>query len=134
MRVLYAKYNRERKKEFQIETVIYEENEKKYVRKKALTQQAESHIVRIEENCKIINDNGSYRALQGNRNGNTIVFPYISGATMSEELVGLLKMNDINSFIDVLEKYVISLNEMNGKHIESYSFQEHLPFCKGGGN
>lgn len=35
--VLYAKYNRTRKPEFQICTIIYEENGRKWVEKKALT-------------------------------------------------------------------------------------------------
>ena len=49
MKILYVKNNSERAKEFQLKTIIYEEDGKKYVKKESLPAEATPHLKRMKE-------------------------------------------------------------------------------------
>ena len=50
MKVLYVKNGNERSKEFQLKTVIYEENGQKFVKKQALCNEAIPHLKKMKVN------------------------------------------------------------------------------------
>jgi len=62
MRVLYVKTNSEREKRFQLQTVIYEESGRKFVKKRALCKEAVPHLMSMQQkyeklSASIINPN-----------------------------------------------------------------------------
>lgn len=132
MKILFAKYNRDRKKEFQLETVIYEENGEKYVRKKALTSEALAQINQIEKNYEILKENNNhYKLVKGRKCENYIIFPYIDGVTMSDLLVSYIKNGEFDKFIECLDNFQKSLYNMPGEYIENYILSQNIPFYKG---
>jgi len=52
MKILYIKSNSNRNKRYQIETIIFEENGKKFVKKRALHKESLAHIKRFLQSYK----------------------------------------------------------------------------------
>lgn len=129
MRTLFAKFNRDRKKQFQIQTVIYENAEGKFVRKKALTKEACTHIAWLSENFSLIgNQNSNMKVLKGELHGDFITFPYIEGDTFSQLLVKTLKYNSKEAFLLKLNAFLDDLYTSPGTRFESYNAGEHISF------
>lgn len=84
-RAEYIKYNRTRKDEFQIKTVIYGKPRK--VEKTALTAEGLEHIASFEEKCRKLNSQHKYlRFAHPDVNGGSAGFPYIEGSTLAQRL------------------------------------------------
>lgn len=85
--VEYIKYNRTRREEFQIRTVI--SGKPRYVEKAALSHKGMAHIQAFEENCRRLNSqhrNLKFAVPDITDGGRCAGFPYLVGRTLSEQL------------------------------------------------
>lgn len=106
---IYAKYSRERKPEFRICTIISEHNGKRFVEKKALSEEAKFHVLQMktkEEKWK--NSGMPICYVSGHVENDTYAVPYIEGVSLDEYLYEW--RNNPDEFIkvikDILEKYL----------------------------
>lgn len=89
-KVLFAKYNKTRKSEYQISTVLYESLGNKYAEKKALTIEAKKHIQNFEENykrLKKIYKNLIYLKPDLDKENNFVIFPFIEGKSVDTQII-----------------------------------------------
>lgn len=82
--VIYTKLNQDRKEEFRVGTVIYQEDGKKAVEKKPFHPCAVSHIDRIFENDR--KRYGNISAISGEKRGNSIRYPFVEYVTLGDRL------------------------------------------------
>ena len=115
--VLYSKYNRTRKAQFQIGTQIFELNGKKYVEKYALDDVATEHISNMEKWGKLLSEvyeNLQFPAVVSNENGH-IVFEYAEGERLSDRLSQMLDNRD--RFTEMMTAYLKELFEIKEGYI-----------------
>lgn len=111
--VVFSKYNRERKDQYRISTVIEKNNEIYKVIKKPLCEEARKHVLSLkknEEKWKVLNDN--IEKIKGNIIGDCYVSPYIKGKTLEEKVYEF--RNNKNAFIRAVDRYLdryYSVNE-----------------------
>jgi len=113
MKIHYVKNNSERAKEFQLKTIIYEENNQKYVKKEALTKESLKHLFNMKENyIKLTNsviDSKIKFARIIAETKNSLTFEYIEGISLEKKfLLALEVSNDeankvIDTYIDLLQ-------------------------------
>ena len=87
--VIYIKYNRTRKEEFQIRTAILEENGRKWVEKSALTDAGIPHIEAFLWKYKgLTKQSSAVRVAEPilSEDGSCARFPYLEGKTLAELL------------------------------------------------
>lgn len=84
----YAKYNRMRAPQYQISTRIYrDETGRKLVEKKALREEAATHIENLSKNRKKLIEAGDNRVIDIVKNENGIaVFPFIDGQSVESKV------------------------------------------------
>lgn len=85
--VKFVKYNRTRKEEFQIKTVILEENGTTYVEKTALTESGITHIKAFQwKYDMLIRQHNCLKVArpQISEDGFSVRFPYLEGKTLAE--------------------------------------------------
>lgn len=87
-KVLYTKFSRERCTSFQIATVIGEEDGVRTVTKRALTEEAVSHVGRLPENCRKLEDAYRHPKLKicpcWQKDERTVAFPYLPGKSLEQ--------------------------------------------------
>ena len=88
MKILYVKNNSERAKEFQLKTIIYEENSQKYVKKQALCKEAIPHLKKMKESyeklsASIINPNIKLAKII-NETEDSLTFEFIEGISLEK--------------------------------------------------
>lgn len=98
MKILYVKNNSERAKEFQLKTIIYEDNGQKYVKKEALTKEALPHLKRMKENYEkltnsIINPKIKLAKII-DESENSLTFEFIEGVSLENKLHEALKSGE----------------------------------------
>ena len=90
MKILYVKNNSERAKEFQLKTIIYEENGQKYVKKQALNSEAIPHLKKMKESYEKITDtivNPKVKLAKIiDEDENSLTFEYIEGISFEKKL------------------------------------------------
>ena len=112
-KVLFAKYNRTRKEEFQLKTCIYEDDNGYHVEKCALNSHAIDHICRFEEYYKALNGKfGASTLVKPHILDNKVIFDYIDGISIDDYL------KDYVSNIDVL------INEIQKKIDQIFVFSK----------
>lgn len=97
--VYSVRYSVNRKKEYQIKTVIYEENGIVSVIKEPYTKYGENHIYNIYKNYELLK-NSAMNLAAPILKGNVIVFPFIVGESLDEKLIKHVNEEDIKSFKD----------------------------------
>ncbi|ABR36855.1 hypothetical protein [Clostridium beijerinckii] len=110
--VIYSKYSNDRADKFKIRTDIVEDLENRFVRKKALTQEANTHINDIYENYKLLSEayKGSKICINKcHRIDDGVEFEYIEGSTLEEELDELLKKKRYNELVNKIQEYVSTI-------------------------
>ena len=95
---------KERQKQFQIETYILSDKEKKIVVKKALTPEAVVHIQAMSDYYKKKKDSGSL-CESYMYSENEIAFEYLDGNTLCNEMLNALQKRDKEEFFAKLEVY-----------------------------
>ncbi|MDO4326590.1 MAG: glycosyltransferase [bacterium] len=87
--ILFVKYNKTRKKEFQIKTSIVREDGRIFVEKQALTDAGKQHIVSFREKREMIVKEFPWLSMvpeEVSEDGLSVRFPFMEGKTMEEVL------------------------------------------------
>ena len=104
MKKIYSKITKERQKQFQIETAILKDGEKKLVSKKALLPEGEAHIQNMSRYYEAhkVNENLCPSELVSERE---ITFDFLSGKSLCNELLEALDGRDEIRFMSLLKTY-----------------------------
>lgn len=97
MKILYIKNNSERTKEFQLKTIIYEENDQKYVKKQAIHAESIPHLKKMKENYNrladsIINPKIKLAKII-DESQNSLTFEFIDGISLEKKYNTAKKLN-----------------------------------------
>lgn len=117
--VIYIKYNIDRVKKFALRTFIIENNNKRFVVKKALFEDANEHILNLKKRAEILeNDNikivkPEYVVRENETSDNLAyaVFPFIDGDMLSNLIIEQIKTN--GNARDIINEY---MDKLIGKH------------------
>jgi len=86
-KILFEKYNRERKAEYRCGIRIITEDGAKYVIKYPLSEESKQHIRQIYENTNyFVNKSGKIQYISGNLEGDTFVSDYVEGVSLDSIL------------------------------------------------
>lgn len=123
--VLYVKYNRTRRLEFQISTCIFEEDGKTYVEKKALNQKAIHHIQSLKDKSEQIEQvMNQVQVLIPKIEEGTAFYDYIDGSTLQDLLFQVIESKE-----QLLEQIKIIQGKIFDFHSEFLEeFQESEQF------
>jgi GT2 family glycosyltransferase len=96
MKVLYVKNSSERSAEFQLKTIIYEENGQKFVKKQALCSKAVPHLKKMKESYKdltacIVSPNIKLAKIIG-ESENSLTFEFIEGTSLEKRFNNAAKL------------------------------------------
>lgn len=120
---IFSKMTRERRKEFQIETYIYEEDGKKHVGKRAMTEDALLHVRNMYLNYeRYMEWNIPFLAsCELNAENDTVILEYIEGTSLSEQLVKAAAEENRTLFIELLLKHKKLITDMVGNRKEVFA-------------
>ncbi len=114
MKILYVRNNNFRKKEFHIQTIIYEKRGKKFVKKLALSEAAIAHLNEIKKNYYklksiIINPNVKLAEIL-EENDNSVTFEYIEGESLAQKLYKVQELGekDKKEFFEEFKNFLIN--------------------------
>jgi hypothetical protein len=118
MKTLYARYNRHRLPSFQIETSIVGLNGSRFVVKKALTDEAKSHIAAMRSGYELVqrhlkSDNLILPRLE-KFDDFSVSFQYIEGQSLDQALFQSFRAGDQSSFFRNIDNYCALLKESFG--------------------
>ena len=115
--VQYVKYNSTRRPEYRLMTEICESADGRFVRKRASEEAAGEHLEGIVRNCESLNEYyKSIHVIKAKRDGEAVVFPYIRGNTLAQQIDGHCRDRDafiaavnekLDSVLAVREEYVV---------------------------
>lgn len=115
MELLYSKFNRHRLPQFQIETSVFNDQEKKVVVKKALTPEARDHINNIARSYLLIKENfvNTRLRLPGGLDADedSVRLDYVDGRSLDHMLFQAFLDKNSNNFLNILDDYAALLNE-----------------------
>lgn len=120
---IFSKMTRERRKEFQIETYIYEADGRKYVGKRAMTEAALPHVKNMYLNYeRYMGWNIPLLAsCEMNDEDDTVILDYIEGTSLSEQLVKAAAGDNRTLFIELLLKHKKLITDMVGSRREVFT-------------
>ena len=106
MKILYVKNNSERSKEFQLKTIVYEENGQKFVKKQTLCSEALPHLKKMKESYikltnSITNPNIKLAKII-DESDNSLTFEFIEGISLETKFNHAKKSSEAvsNKIID----------------------------------
>lgn len=106
MKILYAKYNRGRLPEFQLETTVYQDEGKKWVRKKPLNSNGTSHIKSIYENTLILSKTfKNISVVMPKYAEGSLIYPFIHGHSWDTLMLTPLLNGDKVGFLSLLNRF-----------------------------
>ncbi len=120
MKVIFAKFNRDRLHKFQIATKILMDNEgNKFVIKEALNEKAETHIKQILKNYKLLTENFKIRVSEPIKiEKKRILFNFIIGESFEKLLIRSIESGNekefdilLNIFLEYVNQFVTHKNE-----------------------
>lgn len=132
-KILYSKYSNQRAKEYAIRTDIVEENGVRFVRKIAMSQEAEMHVASMIEKYDKLSkcfQNSRFCVNIGKRNGMAVDFEYITGKSYEQILDEELEKESYDKFYDRL----IDFSEEIRKAYKPEAFVVSEEFCNVFGN
>jgi len=114
MKILYVKNNSERAKEFQLKTIIYEENGQKYVKKQALNRESIPHLKKMKESyekitASIINPKIKLAKVV-DESENSLTFEFIDGVSLEKKFNDASHLGE-NAVFKIIEEYIEILNK-----------------------
>lgn len=118
--VLYSKYNRTRKKEFQIGTKIYVEDGKKYVEKFALEQDSVPHIAHIAKWNDVLKNvycNIRFQNVVSIVDG-AVTFEYLEGERLSDKIIE--NMGNKDQFMVLLHRCMDEIFVFQEEYVKPY--------------
>lgn len=104
MQIFSVRYSVNRKKEYQIKTLIYEDEGVKLVKKEPYSEYSIEHIKNIYKNYSLLNSSPQ-SIIKPTISNNVIIFPFVEGESFATVLVKEIKKNNINGFISKLIWY-----------------------------
>lgn len=124
-KIQFARYNRQRKKEFRTGTYIQEHNGKKKVVKKALNIEAQEHIAHMKQNEKIWkNILPNISCVEGSFINGDYEVPYIEGISL--EAYFYKYRNNGELFVDLVKKIIGDYFVPGSKTISFYKTDEFV--------
>lgn len=123
MEYLYAKYNRERLPKFQIETILYKENDVLCIRKSSLTKEADDHIRDIFKNYILLKEylyTDNIVEPKYCESNNTVCFDYIEGSTLEQLLLEAAVDRDREKFYRILNEHRELINSIGKTEIKVF--------------
>ena len=103
MEKIYSKFVKERKKEFQIETAIWEDKNRRFITKRNLHGEGERHIQNIYDTFLMYQD--KQILCVASLNENVISFEYISGRTLEEVFLEAVRSGKREKVLETVQKY-----------------------------
>lgn len=103
MEKIYSKFVKERKKEFQIETAIWKDKDRRYITKRNLHKEGEQHIQNIYDTFLMYQDRKIL--CEASLAGNVISFEYVFGITLEEIFLEAIKSGKREAVLEAVEKY-----------------------------
>lgn len=103
MEKIYSKFVKERKKEFQIETAIWEDKNRRFITKRNLHEEGERHIQNIYDTFLMYQD--KQILCVASLNENVISFEYISGRTLEEVFLEAVRSGKREKVLETVQKY-----------------------------
>lgn len=111
----YIRYSNDRAEEYRIATEILTEDDRKVVKKQALTDAAVNHIARMEPMYELLKKRYGSGRLQVNPllavGGKTATFAYETGEPLSQLLDEYLRKDDIDGFTELFFEFVDRVDE-----------------------
>ena len=121
MKIIYSKFNSERNPAFQLNTLIYEENGIKYVKKQALNIKAKGHLKQIKSNYEklsaMIKNPKIKLAKIINEDKNSLTFEYIEGSNFEQ------KLQEADGNKNIIEKLLHEYHELISTGFETITFE-----------
>ncbi len=142
MKILYVKNNSERAKEFQLKTVIYEDNGSKFIKKQALCKEAIPHLKKMKETYlhlqNIILDTRLKPVKIIDETEDSLVFEYIEGISLQKKLLEAIGVNEqevskvVKDYIQILKKCFktdkFKSSNINKKFLELFGSNDYIEF------
>jgi hypothetical protein len=117
LKILYARYSRERHPHFQMKTVIYEENGIKKVMKQAINPSGSAHVRRILQNYEDLKIHYKEDVLlESIFTGDTLIFEYIEEVSLDQLILeAALTKNKKKffSYINLYKKFIYEVAKNN---------------------
>ena len=116
--LIYTKYSNERSRRFSIRTDIMEEEGKRFVRKKAMYPEGQSHVDNLlvwQEKLKEPYAQIGYVCNECRRDGDGVVLSYVKAQTLEEQLDALLSMGETKQAAKLLETYLKKIERICSK-------------------
>lgn len=130
MKILYARYSRERRPHFQMKTVIYEENGIKKVMKQAINPSGSDHVQRVLQNYEDLKNHYKEDVLlEPFFTGESLVFEYVEEDSLDQlilESVLIKNKNNFFSYINLYKKFVYEVAKNN--YCEFSNTEEFVSF------
>lgn len=116
MKKIYSKFTKERKKEYQIETALYEDNLMRYIDKIALNEEAKPHVNKMSE---LFNDGSirEYLCPVKKIDDGHVRFIFLEGEAISERLINCLKKRDVDGVKLIAKDYREIFDAVQKKYI-----------------
>jgi len=105
-----VRYSVNRKKEYQIKTIIYEINGEKYVKKAPYTSYAVNHVLNIARNYKMY-QNSIFTLVKPAVNGNEVIFPFVEGESFDALILDNINRNNLEEFVGNLKWFIWLLDK-----------------------
>lgn len=113
MKIIYAKYNRERLPKYQIVTkIVVDKNKSKFAIKEPLNDDAKQHIDNILKNFNLLNSNYKLNLAKPIIIDSGLKFEIIDGNSLEKILLDSLYKNDILTFEKYLNRYLDLIDNM----------------------
>lgn len=126
LEIKYSKYSNERNDEFSIRTDILAKDEKYWVEKIALHDNALNHLNQMREAYELLKKRYAGSPLEFNEivkvESRKIAFKYIAGETLEQCLDEYLKVDDTKGFLLLFQKYVEFISYHNEVEISNLDF------------
>ncbi len=110
MKILYVKSNSERDKKYQIQTIIYEENGEKFVKKKALCKEAIPHLLQMKEHYDSLSasiiDPRIHLAKIVKEEYDSLVFEFIDGISMEKRILDAIRSGNADTIKQEIDRYL----------------------------
>lgn len=101
--LLYAKFNNERGKKYQIGTIIYEKNGERLVKKYALDNDANEHVLKIFNNTQI--NYGHIHSVPAKCEDNRLIYSYLSDQGLDHVIACELRQLHYQTAITEIKKF-----------------------------
>lgn len=107
MKKIYAKFVKDRQKEFQIETAIWKDEDKILVEKRNLYKEGITHIKKMYDTYQLYKDKDILceSFLEENEKNKKIFFEYMQGKTMEQCLMEAFKSKNIQNINNIVQAY-----------------------------